>query len=250
MLRKLTASEPSPIRPLLHHNSRLRTLSSAQESEAIDAMRASKRGKRQSYLRNLLGTHTRQVKDAKSRLAALVAAARAEGRDPKGDPEVIRMKELVTSLANKDVYGSLMRGESKGAEVNIEALAQDDASVVDVVLQRFRDFVASSQLRIVDFFRRFDRDGSGSVDAREFRDALKSMGIEASEGTAVALIHKVDPNGDGLLNYRELVSIVKLSHAAEIVENDMTSAPEDVASTDPKPTSDDQDDDSYSDEFP
>jgi hypothetical protein len=211
-------------------------------------MRASKRGKRQNYLRNLLGTHTRQVKDAKSRLASLVAAARAEGRDPKGDPEVIRMKELVTSLVNKDVYGSLMRGESKGAEVNIEALAQDDASV-DVVLQRLRDFIASSQLRIVDFFRRFDRDGSGSIDARECRDALKSMGIEASEETAVALIHKVDPNGDGLLNYRELVSIVKVSRAAEIVENDMTSAPEDVASTDPKPTSDDQDDDSYSDEF-
>ncbi|KAG6619904.1 tnf receptor associated factor 4 [Phytophthora cinnamomi] len=57
-------------------------------------------------------------------------------------------------------------------------------------------------------FRISDADGSGAIDEREFRALLARMGIELGAAEADALVSSIDVNGDGLLDFAELVQMV------------------------------------------
>ncbi|KAE9125260.1 hypothetical protein PF010_g5689 [Phytophthora fragariae] len=57
-------------------------------------------------------------------------------------------------------------------------------------------------------FRISDADGSGAIDEREFRALLGRMGIELSAAETDALVSSIDVNGDGLLDFAELVQMV------------------------------------------
>jgi hypothetical protein len=66
--------------------------------------------------------------------------------------------------------------------------------------------------RPLELFRSIDKDRSGKIDAAEFGAALMSLGIgEASTAVVKAIIKSADPNGDGKLDYKEL--LVKLNEA-------------------------------------
>ncbi|OWZ09701.1 hypothetical protein PHMEG_00017558 [Phytophthora megakarya] len=57
-------------------------------------------------------------------------------------------------------------------------------------------------------FRISDVDGSGSIDEKEFRALLTRMGLQIGAAEADALVCSIDVNGDGLLDFAELVQMV------------------------------------------
>ena len=64
--------------------------------------------------------------------------------------------------------------------------------------------------RAIDLLRSWDDDNSGTVDKREFRKAMKAMGFQEESNTILdALFDKLDIDGSGKLEYKELADLVK-----------------------------------------
>ncbi|CAL1544492.1 unnamed protein product [Lymnaea stagnalis] len=69
-------------------------------------------------------------------------------------------------------------------------------------------FITSNNIRLVDFFNRFDKDGSMNVNKDEFRQGLSvsfnETGISLTPEEVDMLVEELDVNGDGAINYSEL----------------------------------------------
>ena len=57
-------------------------------------------------------------------------------------------------------------------------------------------------------FRRFDQDGSGTVDRTEFALGLASIGFDPSGGDIKSMLDYVDVDKSGEVNYREFQRLV------------------------------------------
>ncbi|KAK3611406.1 hypothetical protein CHS0354_034853 [Potamilus streckersoni] len=62
--------------------------------------------------------------------------------------------------------------------------------------------------RIRDSFENFDKDGSGTLNARELADALRLTGLNPTDKEVAEILKKQDKNRDGLLSYDEYREIV------------------------------------------
>ena len=123
--------------------------------------------------------------------------------------------------------------------VDLSSLPADEAA--SYVWARMRSFCKENgNLRASDLFFECDKDRSGTIDAAEFTNALNRMGIEgASAKVAAAVIQTADPNGDGQLDYKELLHVLKAkaghTHAALSVNGHNTAA--DLITTGTSPSS-------------
>ncbi|KAK7487894.1 hypothetical protein BaRGS_00020795 [Batillaria attramentaria] len=72
-------------------------------------------------------------------------------------------------------------------------------------MNKLMAYVDKHNLRIVDFFNKFDKDGSMSVSYDEFKQGLQDMGISLTEEEVHAMLTELDRDGDGEINYSELV---------------------------------------------
>ena len=67
--------------------------------------------------------------------------------------------------------------------------------------------MGSTKADILAAFKLFDKDGSGSLDASEFKAILTKPGETAlSDEDAQAIINDFDTNGDGVLQFKEFVA--------------------------------------------
>ena len=67
-----------------------------------------------------------------------------------------------------------------------------------------------SKSRLVNFFLKNDKDGSGDLDIDEFKVAMnKDLKLGLGEQHLDALIHLLDHNHDGEISYHELAEILK-----------------------------------------
>ena len=55
-------------------------------------------------------------------------------------------------------------------------------------------------------FHKFDRDGSGKISTREFKEVFRDMGIPSKYADVEELVRKIDRDGDGYINYQEFVN--------------------------------------------
>lgn len=76
----------------------------------------------------------------------------------------------------------------------------------EVPFEALVDFLEKNRLRLVDLFRSFDKDGSGSITKKELRHGLESSGINIKAEFIDALIDFLDSNGDGEIDYKEFAS--------------------------------------------
>jgi hypothetical protein len=65
--------------------------------------------------------------------------------------------------------------------------------------------------RMLQMFKVFDKDGSGSIDANEFHQMLLYMGIPLSDGEVREMIAGVDADQDGAINDREFLHVMKVT---------------------------------------
>ena len=63
--------------------------------------------------------------------------------------------------------------------------------------------VTSTGNELRDIFRRYDRDGSGSISRREFARMLEAMGQDLSEAELDVALDVVDANHSGLISWAE-----------------------------------------------
>ena len=59
-------------------------------------------------------------------------------------------------------------------------------------------------MRVIDLFREWDDDESGSVSKKEFRKGMGMMGLEVAREDVDALFDSWDPDGSGILELNEL----------------------------------------------
>ena len=91
------------------------------------------------------------------------------------------------------------RAKGDGAE------PQDDSNLdMTGIVQELTDALAVNMSRVVDLFREWDDDASGTVDRREFRQALPLLGLNVSKQTADALFTAFDEDNSGEISYEEL----------------------------------------------
>ena len=66
-------------------------------------------------------------------------------------------------------------------------------------------------MRVVDLFREWDDDGSGSVSRAEFAKAMAQLGYNGSAEDVDLVFDSMDPDGSGSLMYNELQALLKRS---------------------------------------
>ena len=67
-----------------------------------------------------------------------------------------------------------------------------------------RDGLRRSAQRVIDLFRRWDVDGSNSVDRKEFRKAIRHVGFDVEVEELDMLFDELDPDRSGSIDFREL----------------------------------------------
>lgn len=67
---------------------------------------------------------------------------------------------------------------------------------------KLRNYIEKHHLKLIDFFSKFDKDGSMSVTRQEFQDGVKEIGINLTEDELDKLMNDLDSDGDGEINYR------------------------------------------------
>lgn len=76
--------------------------------------------------------------------------------------------------------------------------------------------VSESQIaELKEIFRRFDRDADGSLTVLELGALLRSLGLKPSGEQLDSLLDSVDANGNGLIEFVELLSVI----APDIADN-------------------------------
>merc|ERR1712224_1041816 len=63
------------------------------------------------------------------------------------------------------------------------------------------ELTAEQKVEIKEAFELFDTDGSGSIASGELKVAMKALGFEPKPGEIEKLIHSVDDDGDGEMDY-------------------------------------------------
>ncbi len=58
-------------------------------------------------------------------------------------------------------------------------------------------------------FERFDKDGSGSIDAWELKETLKAMGQNPTEEEVFQMLAQVDDDGSGTIDFPEFLKVIE-----------------------------------------
>jgi hypothetical protein len=67
---------------------------------------------------------------------------------------------------------------------------------------KLKNYIEKNNLKLIDFFNKFDKDGSMIITKQEFRVGLDEIKINLTESELDVLIKALDENDDGEINYR------------------------------------------------
>ena len=94
----------------------------------------------------------------------------------------------------------------KGAALNSTVqLNPEDGDVQE----QLRQILIDNAVRVIDLFRDWDDDGNGKVDKKEFRKAMKALGLDVPRKEVDRLFDSFDPDGGGSIEYNELNKALK-----------------------------------------
>eukprot|EP01147_Barroeca_monosierra_P010650 gene10650-2764_t len=70
------------------------------------------------------------------------------------------------------------------------------------------DLTEEQKLEIREAFELFDTDGSGSIDAKELKVAMRALGFEPKKEEIKKMIADVDRDGTGTIDYNEFLQLM------------------------------------------
>lgn len=76
------------------------------------------------------------------------------------------------------------------------------------VLSKLRGIIGASKRNAFEIFLEFDADGSGAISNKEFRNAIRKLGLGLTSKEIDSLMLRIDSNGDGKIDYQEFLSFV------------------------------------------
>jgi Ca2+-binding EF-hand superfamily protein len=78
-----------------------------------------------------------------------------------------------------------------------------------------KDALLRSSSRVVDLFRAWDEDSSGTVDKKEFHKAVRSLGFDIEQVHTDAVFDALDEDKSGALEYKELNVMLRKDAAVD-----------------------------------
>ena len=95
--------------------------------------------------------------------------------------------------------------EGLDASVSKMRISLDPSSDVPVVEQLSKALGSGQVLaRVIDIFREWDSDGSGTVEKREFARAMQVLGVDCERTVLDELFDSIDIDGSGSIEYKEI----------------------------------------------
>merc|ERR1711941_191676 len=77
---------------------------------------------------------------------------------------------------------------------------------------------------IKEAFDLFDTDGSGCVDSKELKVAMRALGFEPKKGEIEKLIHSVDDDGDGEMDWDDFLRMMEVKILNKDPKDDLLKA--------------------------
>ena len=112
--------------------------------------------------------------------------------------------EAKNMIATRAALSDKQRLEASALQ-GVALVEGDAASVAEQLLQA----LDTNLIRIIDLFREWDDDDSGTISKKEFRRALPGLGLKVSKEVADALFDSFDPDHSGSIDYNELHRAIK-----------------------------------------
>ena len=81
--------------------------------------------------------------------------------------------------------------------------ARAKKEMLDLSITRIQSWLKRSGKKLTDLFSKIDKDGSGDIDAAEFRAGMLSIGLTFEDSEVEALFEDIDSSGDGCVNVEE-----------------------------------------------
>ena len=97
------------------------------------------------------------------------------------------------------------------AAAEVARIQADPTASAEAALEQIKEAMRANKTRVLDLFRTLDVDGSGSIDAAEFRKCLPDIGFDVSYSAGLdSLFATLDADGSGTLAYRELNKLLRV----------------------------------------
>jgi calmodulin len=142
--------------------------------------------------------------------------------DKLSEDKITELKD-VYDLFDKNRNSYISHNDLKGLMIALGADPTDDEmsqiiSEADpnntgmITFEQFLDIYAvrakepNSEEDLIEAFKIFDSDGSGTISADELRTVMMTLGEKLSREEAEAMIKEADVDGDGNINYKEFVN--------------------------------------------
>ena len=106
-------------------------------------------------------------------------------------------------------------------KARFDKLDEDGSGKVDMaeyLIWSLRDALTRSSQRVVDLFRAWDEDRSGTVDKGEFHKAIRALGFDVEQADSDAVFDSLDDDKSGFLEYKELNTMLRKGEGAEKVK--------------------------------
>ena len=93
--------------------------------------------------------------------------------------------------------------------VKMKKKLSDRQSVTDQTQQELREKLMKNALKLGDMFKKWDEDGSGTINRKEWHKALPLIGISTTKDQIDKLFDYLDDDGSGEISYTELRAKLK-----------------------------------------
>ncbi|KXJ17393.1 Leucine-rich repeat-containing protein 74A [Exaiptasia diaphana] len=129
------------------------------------------------------------------------------------------LKNTESKMSKIDLRGALIKDDFLALYNEVQSLKPEITIVTDHAPETrprpetpnpgmlLRNYLAKEHVRIVDLFRKLDRDQSMQVSVREFVDGLRKSDVGLTTFEVEKMIECLDADNDGEIDYSEFVSI-------------------------------------------
>ncbi|PAA66046.1 hypothetical protein BOX15_Mlig009974g1, partial [Macrostomum lignano] len=129
----------------------------------------------------------------------------AVSKNPQSQICLLDFQDIMVNDDFKDLHHQLLETMPElKVEVGVKVPHREKAKVHPMM--KLRNFVEKRGMKMIDFFNTFDKDRSMSVTREEFLEGLEESGLNLTDEEVEWLINDLDKDGDGEINYSEMVA--------------------------------------------